>query len=63
MASPLPPPKHSDALLFLWRRKVHQPELDLWGRTWESREDHAGFLAELRRAAAARSRARRQNAA
>lgn len=63
MASPLPPPRHSDALLFLWRRKVHQPELDLWGRTWASADEHAEFLAELRRRAAARSRARRAEAA
>jgi hypothetical protein len=61
-SSPLPP-QHSDALLFLWRRKVHQPELDLWGRTWASRAEHTEFLAQLRRTAAARARARRQNAA
>jgi hypothetical protein len=36
---------------------------DYDGPIWNSREEHAAFLADLRRKAAARSRARRQNAA
>lgn len=57
----LPAPQHSAALNRMLGFPVDDPEPEPApsSRTWASRAEHAAYLAELRRKAAARSRARR----